>query len=147
MGNFEFGYGTKPDPRMRGLGRPIDNLEGAAAPMVVEPVAGSNPARQYVDDLLERADAIRASNPNMTSEEAVTLASRAGIDARRAERAASMEADLPDAMSLGDAMEESYGNPVVRNPAGSTVPGRRDPFTNRASPPTILATPEDVDAY
>ena len=67
MGNFEFGYGTKPDPRMRGLGRPIDNLEGAAAPMVVEPVAGSNPARQYVDDLLERADAIRASNPNMTS--------------------------------------------------------------------------------
>ena len=147
MGNFEFGYGTKPDPRMRGLGRPIDNLEGAAAPMVVEPVAGSDPASQYVDDLLERADAIRASNPNMTSEEAVTLASRAGIDARRAERAASMEADLPDAMSLGDAMEESYGNPVVRNPAGSTVPGRRDPFTNRASPPTILATPEDVDAY
>lgn len=144
MGNFEFGYGTGGIAAMRGLGRPIDNLEGAAAPMVVEPVAGGDPASQYVDDLLERAAAIRASNPNMTSEEAVTLASRAGIDARRAERAASMEADLPGAMPL---MDESYGNPVVRNPAGSTVPGRRDPFTNRASPPTILATPKDVDAY
>jgi hypothetical protein len=131
----------------------LDNLEGAATPIRVDRLLGrpltpeEEESRGYADDLVRQAAAIMQGNPNMTREEAMTLASRAGVDARAAERSARRDAERQAAMPRGDSFDESYGNPVVINPTGMTVPGARDPFTGEAAPPSVLATQRDVDAY
>jgi len=131
----------------------LDNLEGAATPITVDRLLGrplspeEQESRGYADDLVRQAAALMQGNPNMTREEAMTLASRAGVDARAAQRSAQRDAEQQAAMPRGDSFDESYGNPVVMNPAGMTAPGPRDPFTGEAAPPSVLATQRDVDAY
>lgn len=125
----------------------LDNLEGAAAPIELEPVAGRSVGDSYTDALMQRTAEIMRTNPHMTVDEAGYRASR-DMNAERTRAARSARrAEAMAGTAQASTTDESWGNSYVPDPAGMTLPGPRDPFTGRAAPPSVLATSEDVEGY